>query len=404
MGLLKSIFKGVKSLAPMVADTFAPGSGRILQAGLGALSTIKKGDEQKANYAQNAEIERQNIEALEKRYQGNRGDAFAELQRMIDENQGINDDLVSQRNTYNDDVRTQRDTARGDIASLLNEIRGMETDISPVGDIERDRSMDAVLADRAAVRARQNDDANEATSLQQQMQTELRQSVPSADVLAGMIGRAGGRAITQSFEDSGNKAATELSRTGANGAKTFANLARERAEALKGNDINAVLAGLQGSEDLATSKAGRLSPMIAQMSARRTAQQDASAEAGASQLNTQRMMANKSNLLDVLRTNAAGRVSKAGTLAGLAPAMLAPSSMRLAGPQALQKSGGLNMSYMGGQVGQRTLQMPEDNTTSNLLETGANLAGMIGKKSSTTTPTPINARGMLRKVNASLGA
>lgn len=385
MSILKSLFKGVKSLAPIVADTFAPGSGRILSAGLGALSTLKKGDEQKAAYQNNTAAERENIAALEKRYQGNRSDAFAELQRMIAENDDINNDTIAQRGI-----------ARDDIARLMNEIRGMETDIAPVGDIERDRSMDGVLRDRATARGRQNDDANEAEVLQRAMQTELGQSGPSADVLSSMIARAGGRAITQSFEDSGNKAATELSRTGGNGAGTFAKLARERAEALKGNDINAVLAGLQGSEDLATSKASRLSPMLAQMSARRTAMPDASAEGGASQLNMQRMMQNKSNLLDVLRTNAAGRSNKVGTMAGLAPSMLVPSQMRL------NKAGNLNTSYMGSQVGQRNLMMPEDNTTSGLLEGAANLAGMIGK-GNPTTPTPIDARGMLRKVNASMG-
>jgi len=294
MSLLKSLFKIAKPFVGAI-----PGIGPALSAGLGVGSSLLKGKEQKGAQNANAAIQAQNAAALEKRFNTGRDDSMAELRRMIGETADINDDMSSQIAGYNDDVKSSRTSAQSTIDGLLNEIRNSGVDIKDIPDAqefgyqdqvegadaqfkdiayEEDNSDAAVLRDRAAARSRGEADAIDANILKKQMMTEAGQRGPTADMLSALIAKAGGTAISRSFEDSGNRAATELTRTGGSGAKTFANLARERSAALRDNDTNAILAGIQGAEDMAGARASRLNPMIAALSARGTAMPDASAE------------------------------------------------------------------------------------------------------------------------------
>ena len=405
MSLLKSIFKIAKPLVGSI-----PGIGPALSAGLGVAGSLVKGGEQNKAQAGNAAIQAENSAALERRFQTGRGDARDELARMIAENDDINADMASQTGAYNDDVRSSRTSASQTIEGLLNEIRNSGVDINDPDTIREeayveDNSDAGVLRDRAAARARGERDSIEAATLQRQMMTEAGQKGPSADALSALIAKAGGSAITRSFEDSGNKAAMELSRTGGNGADTFSKLARERAEALKGNDVNAALAGLQGAEDLAGAKASRLSPMIAALSARSTAMPDASAEMQGMAIRGQAKQANQSMNANIRSQNATNKLTtqgqrvsqataKSGQLASMAPAAMLPSQMRLLAPTAKRASGGLNMSYMGPGVGQNGQVIQENNTGSGILEGLSNLAGMIPTGGSSSV-TPINATKML---------
>jgi len=433
--------KAMGAAAPFAS--LIPGVGPAISAGLGVGSSLLKGKEQKNAQAGNMAIQQGNMAEFEKRYNTNRLDSQEELARMIAENNDINADMETQRGAYNDDVRSSRTSASQTIEGLLNEIRNGGIDIKDIADIQEfdagpdatyqdqayveDNSDAGVLRDRAAARARGERDSIEAATLQRQMMTEAGQQGPSADALSALIAKAGGSAITRSFEDSGNKAATEIMRTGGNGAATFAKLARERAEALKGNDVNAALAGLQGAEDLAGAKASRLSPMIAALSARSTAMPDASAEmqgmairGQAKQANQSMNMQGRQNVQQMNMTkraqnnqtnagirgqNATNKITtqgqrvsqataKSGQLASMAPVAMLPSQMRLLAPTAKRASGGLNMSYMGTGVGQNGQVIQENNTGSGILEGLSNLAGMIPTGGSGSV-TPINATKML---------
>ena len=445
-----------------------PGYGTAISAGLGVGSTLLKGKEQKKAQAGNAAIQASNMAEYEKRYNNNRGDSQAELARMIAENDSINADMKSQTDAYNDDVRASRTGASDTINGLLNEIRNSGVDIKDAPDVQEfgyqdqvegadadyqdqayveDNSDAAVLRDRAAARGMQGRDAVEAAQLQRQMMTEAGQQGPSADALSGLIAKAGGSAITRSFEDSGNRAAMELSRTGGNSANTFANLARERSEALKGNDVNAALAGMQGAEDLAGARAQRLNPMIAALSARATASPDASAEMQGMAIRGQAKQANQSMNMQgrqnvqqmnmnkgiatkqmnvqgrgqnnatnaVIRGNNATnkltsqgqRVSQATSrgnqLAALAPSAMIPYSMRTLAPNEKRAAPGLDMRYMGSNVGQNAMTIQENNTGSGVLEGMSNLAGMLGKsqpgdnykRATVSTPGKIDVKGMM---------
>lgn len=429
-----------------------PGYGTAISAGLGVGSTLLKGKEQKKAQAGNAAIQAGNMAEYEKRYNNNRGDSQAELARMIAENDSINADMKSQTDAYNDDVRASRTGASNTVNGLLNEIRNSGVDIKDAPDVQEfdagpdatyqdqayveDNGDAAVLRDRAAARGMQGRDAVEAAQLQRQMMTEAGQQGPSADALSGLIAKAGGSAISRSFEDSGNKAAMELSRTGGNSANTFANLARERSEALKGNDVNAALAGMQGAEDLAGARAQRLNPMIAALSARATAMPDAGAEMQGMAIRGQAKQANQSmnmqgrqnvqqmnmtNRAQNNQTNAAIRganatnkltsqgqrvsqaTSRSGQLAALAPSAMIPHTMRTLAPNEKRAAPALDMRYMGSNVGQNGMTIQENNTGSGVMENLAGLAGSLGKsqpgdnykRATVSTPGKIDVKGMM---------
>ena len=449
-----------------------------VSAGLGVGADLLRGGEQRKAEQRNRTIQEGNVAEYEKRYQTGRGDAKDELARMIAENDSINADMATQRGAYNDDVRSSRAGATQTIEGLLNEVRNSGVDIKDAPDVQEfgyqdqvegadatyqdqayqeDNSDAAVLRDRAAARGMQGRDAVEAAQLQRQMMTEAGQQGPSADALSGLLAKAGGSAITRSFEDSGNRAAMELSRTGGNSANTFANLARERSEALKGNDVNAALAGMQGAEDLAGARAQRLNPMIAALSARATASPDASAEMQGMAIRGQAKQANQSMNMQgrqnvqqmnmnkgiatkqmnvqgrgqnnatnaVIRgdnatnklTSQGQRVSqastRAGQLAAMAPAAMAPYSMRTLAPTARSASGGLSTDYMRTGVGQNQLVSETDNTGSGILQGLGDMADLAGRSGPETnglgetipsydpanvsTPSTINARAMFEK-------
>lgn len=432
-----------------------PGYGTAISAGLGVGSSLLKGKEQKKAQAGNAAIQAANQAEYEKRYNNNRLDSQEELARMIAENNDINADMETQRGAYNDDIRSSRAGASKTVEDLLNEVRNGGVDIKDVADIQEfdggpdatyqdqayveDNSDAAVLRDRAAARGMQGRDSVEAAQLQRQMMTEAGQEGPSANALSGLIAKAGGTAISRSFEDSGNKAAMELARTGGNNSDTYASLARERAEALKGNDTNAILAGMQGAEDMAGAKAQRLNPMIAALSARATASPDASAEMQGMAIRGQAKQANQSMNMqgrqNVQQMNMAQRAqnnqtnagirganatnkittqgqrvsqatAKSGQLAALAPAALTPYSMRMLAPEAKRASGGRDLRYQGTGVGQNEQVIQENNTGSGVLERLGGLADLAGRAKSSynpatvKTPTAINAAGMLEKARS----
>lgn len=464
MGLLKSVFKGIGKIAKPLVGAI-PGIGPVLSAGLGVGSSLLKGKEQKKAQAGNAAIQAGNAAEYEKRFQTGRTDARDELARMIADNDSINADMERQTGEYNDDVRASRAGATQTIEGLLNEIRNSGVDIKDIADAQEfgyqdqvegadaayqdqayveDNSDAEVLRDRKSARARGEADSIEAAQLRRQMMTEAGQQGPSADALSALIAKAGGTAISRSFEDSGNKAAMELSRTGGNGSDSYAKLARERASALKDNDVNAILAGMQGAEDMAGAKASRLSPMIAALSQRATAMPDASAEMqgmairgqakqanqdmnmrgrqnvqqmnmnkniATKQMNVQGRGQNNATNANIRTQNATNKITtqgqrvsqataKSGQLASLAPAAMIPSQMRLLGPTAKRATPGLNMSYMGTGVGQNGMTIQENNTGSGILEGMSNLAGMIGKNQAGVTP--IDAKGMLAKARAGM--
>lgn len=461
MSLLSVLKKVAKPLAGSI-----PGIGPMLSAGLGVGASLLKGKEQKNAQAANAAIQADNSAALEKRFNTGRGDAMSELQRMIAENDDINADMTRQTDDYNNDVRASRTGATQTIEGLLNEIRNSGVDIKDVADIqefgyqdvaegpdaqykdvayEEDNSDAAVLRDRTAARARGEADAIDANILKKQMMTEAGQKGPTADMLSALIAKTGGTAIARSFEDSGNKAATELTRTGGNGAATFAKLARERADALRGNDANAILAGLTGAEDLAGARASRLNPMIAALSARGTAMPDASAEMQGmairgqakqnnqqmnmqgrqnvqqmnmnknlqtKQMNVQGRAANNNTNSGIRQQNAGNKITtqgqrvaqetaKTGQLASLAPTAMIPHTMRTLAPQMKRAAPTLNMSYMGVGVGQNGQVIPENNTGSGIVEGLANLAGMIPTRDKSSV-VPIDAKGMLARARAGM--
>jgi len=456
MGLLKSVFKGIGKIAKPLVGAI-PGIGPALSAGLGVGSSLLKGKEQKKAQAGNAAIQEGNAAAYERRYGNNRADAYGELSRMIAENDDINADMKSQTDAYNDDVRASRTGASNTIEGLLNEIRNSGVDIKDVADIQEfdagpdatyqdqayveDNSDAAVLRDRAAARARGETDAIDANILKKQMMTEAGQRGPSADMLSALIAKSGGTAISRSFEDSGNRAATEISRTGGNGAETYSKLARERASALRDNDANSVLAGLQGAEDMASSRAARLNPMIAALSARGTAMPDASAEmqgmairGQAKQANQSMNMQGRQNVQQMNMTkraqnnqtnagirgqNATNKITtqgqrvsqataKSGQLAALAPSAMIPHTMRTLAPVAKRAAPALDQRYMGTGVGQNGQVIQENNTGSGVLEGMSNLAGMIGKRDpvedyrrrTVSTPGKIDVRGMMNLYGA----
>jgi hypothetical protein len=483
MALGKILKKALKVAAPFAG--FIPGIGPIasqalsmgataignsgskkklmpaIGAGLGVGADLVRGDEQRKAEQRNRSIQEGNVAEYEKRYQTGRTDSQAELARMIAENDSINADMETQRGAYNDDIRSSRAGASKTVEDLLNEVRNGGVDIKDVADIQEfdsgpdatyqdqayveDNSDAAVLRDRAAARGMQGRDSVEAAQLQRQMMTEAGQEGPSANALSGLIAKAGGTAITRSFEDSGNKAAMELARTGGNNADTYATLARERAEALKGNDTNAILAGMQGAEDLAGAKAQRLNPMIAALSARATASPDASAEmqgmairGQAKQANQSMNMQGRQNVQQMNmtkraqnnQTNAAIRgdnatnkittqgqrvsqaTAKSNQLAALAPAALTPYSMRMLAPTARSASGGMNTDYMRTGVGQNQLVSEADNTGSGILQGLGDMADLAGRggegagssydPATVTTPKAINAAGKFRTADAKM--
>lgn len=182
-------------------------------------------------------------------------------------------------------------------------------------------------------------------------ESDLRSGGPSSSVIAALVAKSGLAGVNSQFDKARNAGATQMIRTGGDSSKMYANLAREQADAQGKIMADAELAGLTGAEQIASSKASRLSPIINSLATRRLAMPNVDTQLGDQYGDRmlKRSEGRADRLADFAKTGIAARTGAATSLI----------------PHRNIQTPALNTSYMGSELDQ--IKFPPNATPNNAL-------------------------------------
>lgn len=208
-----------------------------------------------------------------KRYDANRGDSATDYQTALS-------DTTSERaksdSLIDEFVRSQS----GGTDAAGNQTyfdKGSNQWVTKLSDGSR-RAASAAEADEAqrlssrtsGMRNTSEDAANVQGDLAH-AEAEMRAPTPDASVISALMRKQGQEAIGEEYGHARDVAGRDLTRSGDDPTRVYSALASSQARDRADNASSSELAGLTGAEQLKTSKAARLQPMINSLVARRTA-------------------------------------------------------------------------------------------------------------------------------------